>query len=411
MEYDVEPVPALPVRNHYEFVRRTGAQRKKILFLSTGGTIVSHPNKDGNLEPHPEPLYLFKKETKAHELADLDFQLIENIDSTNATPDLWLAITRAILEQQDRYDGIVVTHGTDTMQHSAEATDLMMRGRNRVPVVFTGSNLPLLMPGNDARDNVEDAVLTAVTARNKRINEVGIVFSRLWMRGNRTRKKDEKGLIEVFDSPAYPVLGTRSTEGMSLNPAATAFTYNNPYTLNPLDTAHMNVITKIEKYGLRKAHTEIEQWETPLFEPMRRFLTAAFEPITITDGFSNKLMIADIQLGDDMMRYLKNFQDGVVEALLIRSFGAGNIPGYILPFVRELRDLGVVVATTAREPGMGMNQDYDVAIQAEKAGVLQLGNMLESTAQVKMRMLMNRPDLNYRTLRKQMLTPFRGEIG
>ena len=60
-------------------------------------------------------------------------------------------------------DGIVITHGTDTMAYSASALSFMLQGLN-IPVVFTGSQLPLNHPLSDAPTNLREAFTVATHA-------------------------------------------------------------------------------------------------------------------------------------------------------------------------------------------------------------------------------------------------------
>src|SRR5438874_486371 len=126
---------SLPVQTVDQWDVRTHAFNKKFLFASLGGTIVSHPRpSDGKLEPHPEPLKLFRRYTTIHRMANLDFRLIANVDSTNMKSSYWLETARLIAEEQDNYDGVLISHGTDTMAHSAAALRFLLGDNLRVPV-------------------------------------------------------------------------------------------------------------------------------------------------------------------------------------------------------------------------------------------------------------------------------------
>ena len=58
---------------------------------------------------------LLQMEPQIHDkVAQLDVHYIENIDSSNMSAERWDAIGRVIAEKYDKYDGFVVTHGTDT---------------------------------------------------------------------------------------------------------------------------------------------------------------------------------------------------------------------------------------------------------------------------------------------------------
>jgi L-asparaginase len=101
----------------------------------------------------------------------------------------------------DRFDGFVVTHGTDTMAYTAAALSFLLENLGK-PVILTGAQRPLIEIRTDARANLVDAVEVATHA----VPEVAICFGGLVLRGNRARKwslTDNR----AFHSPNYPPLG------------------------------------------------------------------------------------------------------------------------------------------------------------------------------------------------------------
>ncbi|WP_353475014.1 asparaginase [Salipiger sp. H15] len=105
------------------------------------------------------------------------------IDSAEATPEDWNRLTRLLAEAQGAFDGIVVTHGTDTLAFSAAALCLSLRGL-AMPVVLTGSMLPLTVEGSDGWDNLADALRAAQTATPG----VWVQFAGKLLHGARVRK-------------------------------------------------------------------------------------------------------------------------------------------------------------------------------------------------------------------------------
>ena len=61
-----------------------------------------------------------------------------SLDSTNLAPSHWLLIAKAIRERYDRYDGFVISHGTDTMAYTAAALSYLIQGA-RKPIILTGA--------------------------------------------------------------------------------------------------------------------------------------------------------------------------------------------------------------------------------------------------------------------------------
>ena len=80
--------------------------------------------------------------------------------------------------------------GTDTMAFTASALSLMLAGFKK-PIVLTGSQLPLLEPRSDARQNLIDSITCATasfTPPHVHLEEVAICFGGKLMRGNHARK-------------------------------------------------------------------------------------------------------------------------------------------------------------------------------------------------------------------------------
>ena len=110
---------------------------KNILMLGTGGTIASEMTPDG-LTPELRPAQLLKYVPAIKELCNVDCLSLFNIDSTNITPRHWCAMAAALEENYDRYDGCVISHGTDTMAYTAAALSYMVQGADK-PIMITGA--------------------------------------------------------------------------------------------------------------------------------------------------------------------------------------------------------------------------------------------------------------------------------
>jgi len=127
----------------------------------------------------------------------------ELIDSSFMNPTRWKKIASDIEEMYDTYDGFVVAHGTDTMAYSASALSFMLSNLGK-PVIFTGSNIPMCDPINDAARNLTASILYAGALD---VPEVCVFFNNQLLRGNRCVKTDNGGL-NAFESPNYPPLAT-----------------------------------------------------------------------------------------------------------------------------------------------------------------------------------------------------------
>ena len=114
--------------------------KKNILLLTTGGTIASLPGGEG-LEPQRSDV-MERELNQLRTYYDITVRDVMCLDSSNIRPEEWQRIAREIFENREGSDGIVVSHGTDTMAYTASAVTYMLPNID-LPVVFTGSQLPL----------------------------------------------------------------------------------------------------------------------------------------------------------------------------------------------------------------------------------------------------------------------------
>ena len=99
------------------------------------------------------------------------------------------------------YDGIVVTHGTDTMAYTAAALSYLVQGSPK-PIVLTGAQKPIGFETTDSKQNLRDAFRVAASD----LAGVMVVFNGKVILGTRARKVRSKS-FEAFSSINYPFLG------------------------------------------------------------------------------------------------------------------------------------------------------------------------------------------------------------
>ena len=166
--------------------------KKKILLLTTGGTIASLPGGSG-LEPRrSEVMELALDQLRSY--YDITIDDVMCLDSSNITPEEWQLIARRIFADRAGFDGIVVSHGTDTMAYTASAVTFMLPDID-LPVVFTGSQLPLADMLSDAPGNLRTAFAMAASGHPG----VFLAFDRKVMLGCRAVKIRASG-FSAFES-------------------------------------------------------------------------------------------------------------------------------------------------------------------------------------------------------------------
>ena len=184
--------------------------KKHILLLTTGGTIASMPGGEG-LEPHRSGV-MERELEQLRTYYDITVKDVMCLDSSNIRPEEWQTIACSIFEYRAGFDGIVVSHGTDTMAYTASAVTFMLPNID-LPVVFTGSQLPLADMLSDGPDNLRTAFAMAASGHNG----VFLAFDRKVMRGCRAVKVRASG-FSAFESVNARYAAQVSNQGLVVDP-------------------------------------------------------------------------------------------------------------------------------------------------------------------------------------------------
>ncbi|MET9569593.1 asparaginase [Streptomyces virginiae] len=173
----------------------------RIVVISTGGTIASRwqgsgfaADADGSEVIATAPL----PEGMTVEVVDLF-----SVNSPRLTTAHQLTLLRTVHEvlADPGVDGIVVTHGTDTLEESAFLVDL--HHHDPRPVVFTGSQRPMGTADGDGPGNLYDALLTAATTRG-----LGVLIAFAGrVHAARGTVKTQAVDLDAFADPSKELLG------------------------------------------------------------------------------------------------------------------------------------------------------------------------------------------------------------
>ena len=181
-------------------------RKKKILLLTTGGTIASLPGGKG-LEPQRSDV-MERELEQLRTYYEICVRDVICLDSSNIRPEEWQLIARRIFEDRVGFDGIVVSHGTDTMAYTASAVTYMLPDID-LPVVFTGSQLPLRDMLSDGPDNLRTAFAMAASGHPG----VFLAFDRKVMLGCRAVKVRASG-FSAFESVNARYAARVSNQGL-----------------------------------------------------------------------------------------------------------------------------------------------------------------------------------------------------
>jgi L-asparaginase len=261
---------------------------------------------------------------------DVAGELLCNLDSSDIGPAHWEQIASLLAERMNRYDGFVVLHGTDTMAYTACALSFALRNLAK-PVVLTGAQRPIAFVRSDARVNLVHSALCAAMD----LPEVGIYFGRWLFRGNRATKTSIQS-YDAFASPDSP----------------------------PLLETGVEVIRRLR--------------------PRR-----PDGPFRLDRGFSEDVAALQVVPGASP-RQLRALVDAGMRGVVIRGFGAGNLPLRGWPeAVRVATDAGVaVVLHTQCLSGTVDLGAYENGRAALEAGAMCGGAMTLEAATVKLMYLL-----------------------
>jgi len=333
-----------------------------VSLISTGGTIASTVDyRTGAVTAQFDAEDVLRAVPDLAGLANYRGRVVANILSENMTPDVWQDLAAAIHEEiQAGADGVVVMHGTDTMQFTASAMAFMLE--TPVPVVFTGSQRSADRPSSD---NVMNAVC-AVEAATSDCAEVLICMHAdssdercALHRGTRARK-NHTSRRDAFETVGAKPLGT-------------------------VDYGSREVSFRRD-YDER---ADADDRESVL--SLHPDLARGVELVKFTPGAS----VSRLERLDDLA--------GVV----VEGTGLGHVNTEWIPAIEELTAAGTpVVMTSQCIEGRVCDRVYDTGRDLLDAGVIEGEDMLPGTAKVKLMWAL----ANTGSVAETVRTPLAGEI-
>lgn len=181
-----------------------------IKILATGGTIAGSAAQAGQLTGYTAGALgiesLISAVPELESAAQVSGEQIANIDSCNITSGLWFKLAARCNElmADESVDGIVITHGTDTLEETAYFLNLTVKGTK--PVVLTGAMRPATAISADGPLDLLNAVKTAA-CREADGQGVMIVMNDIIMAA-RYATKTSAFKVEAFQAQPYGQLGT-----------------------------------------------------------------------------------------------------------------------------------------------------------------------------------------------------------
>lgn len=182
----------------------------QIKILATGGTIAGSAEAADKLTGYTAGALgvesLIDAVPQLAEIAAISGEQLANIDSCNITSSLWFKLAARCNElmADDSTDGIVITHGTDTLEETAYFLNLTVKGSK--PIVLTGAMRPATAISADGPLDLLNAVKTAASAQACG-QGVLVVMNDIIMAA-RYATKTSAFKVEAFQAQPYGQLGT-----------------------------------------------------------------------------------------------------------------------------------------------------------------------------------------------------------
>ena len=261
-------------------------------------------------------------------VADVDVIEYSNIPSPYMTPQMMFELAKTVDLKIVDYDGVVITHGTDTLEETAFLCDLVLTTRK--PVVFTAAMRSGSDLGLDGPRNIIGAV--RVASFNDSMDKGVLVVMNDEIHTARDVVKSDSGKVGAFMSLGYGPLGI-------VDPDRVVY--------------HRSAMYR-ENVWTDKLETNIDL-------------------IKATAGFDGRFIRCSIEHN--------------AKAIIIEAFGRGNLPDYIVPDIKVALEAGILVFIGTRTYTGRVLPEYGYAgggKDLEELGAILAGDMKGNKVRLKL---------------------------
>lgn len=294
---------------------------------------------------------------------DLELDVIsvqKPIDSSEVDISNWQEMTLLVSQMRQHVSGIVLLHGTDTMAYTASALSFMLENID-IPVIITGSQLPMGQLRTDGKENLISAIEIAAMEDQGQpmIQEVCVYFQSKLFRGNRTHKYSTEH-FDAFVSPNYVAL---AEVGIHVN-------MNREWLLRP---------------------------QGPFVQHLAMSNDVAL--LTMFPGMSKSYVSALLEAKE-------------LRGLVLETYGAGNstVVGWFMDAIKQLTSRSVpVLNITQCNKGMVDQTMYETGRILMDNGVIGGGDLTREAAVTKMMFLLGM-NLSYNQQVQCLQISLRGEL-
>lgn len=324
-------------------VLMSATKKKKVVVIGTGGTIAMKRGPDGTLVPYQSMEKMIREEPGMDEfLSKYEIETIDlmNEDSSDRDPTEWELIGKKVVEAVNRedVDGVVITHGTDTMAYTAQYLDYSIKNP-RKPIVLTGSQIAASEPNSDGIPNLKDAIKVAADGP---FGQVVLTFKgEIWGAENAVKYK-------IWEPQPFRAIGRKPVG--SIKDGKIDSTWSRGYSGDDYETPFPR--------GMLLG--------SDMFCPTDAWLESYFE----FDGIEEVVMRPGIKT-EKLMELAKSENN---KAIIVHGFGAGNIAERYHPFIEEATKRGKLVVMCSQAEGPVDLLEYGLGRKALEKGALPAGD-------------------------------------
>lgn len=305
--------------------------KNKVLVIFTGGTIAMKVDEDaGGAVPELESSELMKMVGEINKFADIETLDFCNIPSPHMTPKIMFELSKVVNENIKREDiaGIVITHGTDTLEETAYFLDLTTNSEK--PIVVTGAMRNNSELGYDGGVNIASSVFTVIDRDSK-----------------------NRGVLVVMNNEIHLAKDVTKTNTNSID------------TFKSLEFGPIGIVDEnkaiYHRDKISREFIEIDKLETNV---------ALIKAVSGIDS-------------DIIDFYIDKQYDGIV----VEALGRGNLPPSILPGIKKLIKLEIPVILVSRTPTGRVSYTYGYQGGGEdlkNMGVIFARNLSGQKARIKL---------------------------
>jgi glutamyl-tRNA(Gln) amidotransferase subunit D len=340
-------------------------EAKKLLLISTGGTIASRVDyRTGAVYPALSASDLYSAVPELDEIASIEPEVVFSTYSENMSPSHWQTLSEKIiaLARLKKPDGIVIMMGTDSLGYSAAALSFSLMGFS-TPVVFVGAQRSPDRPSSDAALNLSAAAYFAVNSKRPGVylamhetenDDFIAIHSGVRGRKNHTSRRD------AFESVDVPLLAR----------------------------VHGKEILWIESSGVFQVNP-------------------AKQELTVKTNFDGSVALVKFHPGYDPETLQFLVKERKVKGVIIEGTGLGHVSDKVVSEISKLVKEGVFVGMTSQCIWGRVDLNvYATGMDLLAAGVTPLENMLGETAFAKLSWAMG----NFEDPKSVMLENYLGEF-